>query len=55
MGTVKPTGAKVDAPTADFWYLHNGKVEQFNCYVGYTKMYADMGVNLDWASAVDKH
>lgn len=54
-GTVKPTGAKVDAPTADFWYLHNGKVEKFNCFVGYTKMYSDMGVNLDWASAVDKH
>ncbi|MGW0994995.1 nuclear transport factor 2 family protein [Streptomyces sp. NPDC002520] len=53
-GTVKPTGARVDAPTADFWYLHNGKVEQFNCYVGYTKMYSDMGVNLDWASAVAK-
>lgn len=54
-GTVKPTGAKVDAPTADFWYLHNDKVEKFNCYVGYTKMYSDMGVNLDWASAVNKH
>ncbi|MFK0021496.1 nuclear transport factor 2 family protein [Streptomyces sp. NPDC090798] len=54
-GTVKPTGAKVDAPTADFWYLHNGKVEKFNCYVGYSKMYSDMGVNFDWASAVDKH
>ncbi|MFJ1604280.1 nuclear transport factor 2 family protein [Streptomyces sp. NPDC088253] len=54
-GTVKPTGAKVDAPTADFWYLHNGKVEKFNCYVGYSKMYSDMGVNFDWASAVNKH
>ncbi|MEV6168073.1 nuclear transport factor 2 family protein [Streptomyces sp. NPDC051954] len=53
-GTVKPTGAKVDVPTADFWSLHNGKVKQFNCYVGYTKMYADMGVNLDWSSAVNK-
>ena len=54
-GTVKPNGAKVDAPTADFWYLHNGKVEQFNCYVGYSKMYSDMGVTYDWASAVNKH
>jgi hypothetical protein len=42
-------------PTADFWYLHNGKVEKFNCFVGYTKMYSDMGVNIDWASAVNKH
>ncbi|MEU3521733.1 nuclear transport factor 2 family protein [Streptomyces sp. NPDC006654] len=54
-GTVKPNGAKVDVPTADFWYLRNGKVEKFNCFVGYTKMYADMGVNIDWASAVNKH
>ncbi|MEU9153562.1 nuclear transport factor 2 family protein [Streptomyces sp. NPDC048417] len=54
-GTVKPNGAKVDAPTADFWYLHNGKVEKFNCFVGYSTMYQQMGVNWDWASAVDKH
>lgn len=54
-GTVKPNGARVDVPTADFWYLRNGKVEKFNCFVGYTKMYADMGVNIDWASAVNKH
>ncbi|QUW78720.1 nuclear transport factor 2 family protein [Streptomyces mirabilis] len=54
-GTVKPTGAKVDVPTADFWYLHNGKVEKFNCFVGYSTMYAQMGVNFDWASAVNKH
>ncbi|MFI1092399.1 nuclear transport factor 2 family protein [Streptomyces sp. NPDC020917] len=54
-GTVQPTGARVDVPTADFWYLHDGKVEQFNCYVGYSTMYAQMGVNFDWASAVGKH
>ena len=53
-GTLKPNGAKIDAPTADFWYLHNGKIEKFDCYVGYTDMYAQMGVNLDWASAVAK-
>lgn len=54
-GTVKPNGARVDVPTADFWYLHNGKVEQFNCFVGYSTMYQQMGVNWDWASAVNKH
>ncbi|MEY9946124.1 nuclear transport factor 2 family protein [Kitasatospora sp. GAS1066B] len=53
-GTLKPNGAKIDAPTADFWYLHNGKVQKFDCYVGYTDMYAQMGVNLDWATAVAK-
>ncbi|MFD4529609.1 nuclear transport factor 2 family protein [Streptomyces sp. NPDC058470] len=50
-GTVKPTGARVDAPTADFWYLRHGKVEKFNCFVGYSTMYAQMGVNFDWTSA----
>ncbi|WP_327406224.1 nuclear transport factor 2 family protein [Streptomyces sp. NBC_01288] len=54
-GFVKGNGHKVDAPTADFWYLKNGKVTTFNCFVGYSKMYSDMGVNLDWASAVNKH
>lgn len=39
-GTVKPNGAKIDVPTADFWYLHNGKVEKFNCFVGYSTMYS---------------
>ncbi|MEV6008235.1 nuclear transport factor 2 family protein [Streptomyces sp. NPDC051976] len=54
-GTVEPNGARIDVPTADFWYLHDGKVEKFNCFVGYSTMYAQMGVNFDWASAVNKH
>ncbi len=54
-GFVKGNGQKVDAPTADFWYLKNGKVTAFNCFVGYSKMYSDMGVNFDWSSAVNKH
>ncbi|MFF7472172.1 nuclear transport factor 2 family protein [Streptomyces sp. NPDC008092] len=54
-GVVKGNGHKVDAPTADFWYLRNGKVEKFDCFVGYSKMYSDMGVNWDWASAVGNH
>ncbi|WP_405946021.1 nuclear transport factor 2 family protein [Streptomyces prunicolor] len=54
-GVVKGNGHKVDAPTADFWYLKNGKVTTFNCFVGYSKMYSDMGVNFDWASAVNQH
>ena len=32
-GHFKGTGAKVDIPTADFWYLRNGKIERFDCYV----------------------
>jgi hypothetical protein len=51
-GTVEPTGAKIDVPTADFWYLKKGKIEKFNCFVGYSVMFAQMGVQPDWASAV---
>jgi SnoaL-like domain len=51
-GIVKPTEAKIDVPTADFWYLRDGKVETFNCYVGYSVMFAQMGVMPDFASAV---
>ncbi|MEV7388244.1 MULTISPECIES: nuclear transport factor 2 family protein [unclassified Streptomyces] len=54
-GVIKGNGNKVAAPTADFWYLHDGKVEMFNCFVGYSKMYSDMGVKWDWAGAVDNH
>ncbi|WP_194915525.1 nuclear transport factor 2 family protein [Catenulispora rubra] len=53
-GILKPNGARIDAPTADFWYLHDGKITKFDCFVGYTDMYAQMGVNLDWAGAVAK-
>jgi ketosteroid isomerase-like protein len=51
-GIVQPTGAKIDAPTADFWYLRDGKIETFNCYVGYGAMFAQMGVLPDFAAAV---
>ena len=51
-GTLKGNGAKVDVPTADFWYLRNGKVEKFNCFVGYSAWFPQMGLNWDWASAV---
>ena len=51
-GIVRPTGAKVDVPTADFWYLRDGKIEMFNCYVMVSTMLAQMGVMPDFASAV---
>jgi hypothetical protein len=51
-GVVKPTGAKIDIPTADFWYLHNGKVEVFDCHIGFTRLYAQLGILPDYASAV---
>jgi ketosteroid isomerase-like protein len=42
-GIVEPTGAKVDGPCADFWYLRDGKIEMFNCYIMLSTMRAQMG------------
>ena len=43
-GVVQPTGAKVDGPCADFWYLRDGKIERFDCYIMFDTMRAQMGV-----------
>ena len=42
-GPLAPTGAKVNIPTADFFYLRAGKIETFNCYVSMNIMLAQMG------------
>ena len=49
-GIIQPTGAKVDGPCADFWYLRDGKIEMFDCYIMLDTLRAQMGV--DVASAV---
>ncbi|GAA4335266.1 nuclear transport factor 2 family protein [Streptomyces venetus] len=51
-GTIRPTGAKLSIPTADFWYIEDGKIKQFNCYVGLSVMLAQLGVQPDFAAAV---
>ncbi|MFJ3218239.1 ester cyclase [Kitasatospora sp. NPDC086801] len=51
-GVIRPTGARLSIPTADFWYIENGKVKEFNCYVGVSVMLAQLGVHPDFASAV---
>ena len=51
-GPVQPTGAKLDIPTGDFWYVRDGKISEFNCYVGVSVMLAQLGINPDFASAV---
>ncbi|MBV6701565.1 nuclear transport factor 2 family protein [Kitasatospora aureofaciens] len=51
-GVIQPTGAKLDIPTADFWYIEDGKIKEFNCYVGLSVMLAQLGVRPDFASAV---
>src|SRR6266508_3047052 len=51
-GVIQPTWAKVDFPTADFWYLRNGKVEVFDCHIAFTTLFAQLGILPDYASAV---
>ena len=51
-GPIQPTGAKVDFPTADFWYLRDGKIEVFDCHLAFTTLFAELGVLPDYASAV---
>jgi ketosteroid isomerase-like protein len=51
-GVIQPTGVKLDIPTADFWYVRDGKIQEFNCHIGFTNMFAQMGVLPDFTSAV---
>ena len=51
-GVIRPTGAKIDFPTADFWYLRNGKIEVFDCHIAFTTLFAQLGILPDYASAV---
>jgi predicted ester cyclase len=51
-GVIQPTGAKIDFPTADFWYLRNGKIEKFDCHIAFTTLYAQLGILPDYAAAV---
>jgi ketosteroid isomerase-like protein len=52
VGVIQPTGVKLDIPTADFWYVRDGKIQEFNCHVGTTTMFAQLGVLPDFESAV---
>ena len=51
-GVIQPTGAKLHIPCADFWYVREGKIQEFNCYVSVNSMLAQIGVLPDYASAV---
>ena len=52
-GVIQPTRAKLDIPGADFWYVEDGKIKEFNCYV--SVMLEQMGIQPDFASAVGAH
>jgi SnoaL-like domain len=52
VGVIQPTRAKLDIPTADFWYVRDGKIQEFNCRIGVAAMFARLGVLPDFTSAV---
>jgi hypothetical protein len=45
-GVIQPTGAQLDIPTADFWYVRNGKIQEYDCHIGTTTMFALHGVSV---------
>lgn len=51
-GVIQPTGARLDFPTADFWYVRDGKIQEFNCHLGMAVLFAQLGARPDFASAV---
>ena len=49
LGTIPPTGKKMDAPCCDVFELSNGKIKRFDCYPSGTVVLTQLGVfgNLD--------
>ncbi|HEX4418561.1 MAG TPA: nuclear transport factor 2 family protein [Kofleriaceae bacterium] len=52
MGTIPPTGKRIDAPCCDVFRLVNGKIQSFNCYVSGTVLLAQLGVLSNIEAAV---
>lgn len=52
LGPLAPNGAKTNTPTADLFYLRDGKIQTFNCYPSLNIRLAQMGVHPDFASAM---
>jgi hypothetical protein len=50
-GVVQLTGAKLDIPGADVWYMEGGKIKEFSCNVDRSSLLAQLGVHPDFASA----
>jgi hypothetical protein len=49
-GVIQLTGAKLDIPGADVWYVEGGKIKEFSCNVDRSSMLAQLGVHPDFAS-----
>ena len=53
IGDIRPTGNRIDVPTADIWHLRDGKIESFNCYNAANVLLAQIGATPDFKSAVE--
>ncbi|MGW4943754.1 hypothetical protein ACWEOZ_19445 [Actinoplanes sp. NPDC004185] len=51
-GEIRPTGNRIDVPTADLRYLRDG-IESFNCYNAANVLLAQIGAGPDFKSAVE--
>ena len=54
MGTIPPTGKRMDAPCCDVFRLKNNKIESFNCYPSGTVIMAQLGVLGNLEAAVSR-
>jgi ketosteroid isomerase-like protein len=52
VGTILPTGKKMDAACCDIFYLVDGKVRLFNCYVEGSIIFAQLGVLFNLQAAL---
>jgi ketosteroid isomerase-like protein len=53
IGAIAPTGRRIDVPTADLWYLRDGKIEAFKCYNAANVWLAQLGASPDFESAIE--
>ncbi|WBB80222.1 nuclear transport factor 2 family protein [Micromonospora sp. WMMD882] len=53
VGEIRPTGNRIDVPTADLWYLRAGRVTRFACYNAANVLLAQIGATPDFRSAVE--
>jgi ketosteroid isomerase-like protein len=51
-GEIPPTGNRIDVPTADLWFIRDGKIERFDCYNSANMLLAQIGAGPDFASAI---
>ncbi|WP_045748298.1 ester cyclase [Actinoplanes rectilineatus] len=52
VGEIPPTGNRIDVPTADFWFLNEGRIERFDCYNSANVLLAQIGVTPDFTAAI---